>query len=86
MKAAELRRWDRVALHAELSALLKAQAGLRIQLATQQLHNTSQLKKIRCEIARVRTILTEKFSASCNNRNGPPPEEHRIDVSHQAPE
>jgi large subunit ribosomal protein L29 len=39
---------------------LKAQFGLRMQLATQQLTNTSQLKKVRRDIARVRTVLTEK--------------------------
>jgi large subunit ribosomal protein L16 len=31
-----------------------------MQLATQQLTNTSQLKKVRRDIARVRTVLTEK--------------------------
>jgi large subunit ribosomal protein L29 len=31
-----------------------------MQLATQQLTNTSQLKKVRRDIARVRTIMKEK--------------------------
>jgi large subunit ribosomal protein L29 len=31
-----------------------------MQLATQQLSNTSQLKKVRRDIARVKTVLTEK--------------------------
>ena len=39
---------------------LKAQFGLRMQLATQQLANTSQLSKVRRDIARVRTLVTEK--------------------------
>ncbi|WP_042688134.1 50S ribosomal protein L29 [Candidatus Glomeribacter gigasporarum] len=60
MKTTELRAKDRAALNAELSALLKASVGLRMQLATQQLTNTSQLKKTRRAIARVKTILTEK--------------------------
>ncbi|WP_338862560.1 50S ribosomal protein L29 [Mycetohabitans rhizoxinica] len=60
MKASELRDKDQAALNKELSDLLKAQFGLRMQLATQQLHNTSQLKKVRRDIARVRTVLTEK--------------------------
>ena len=34
--------------------------GLRMQLATQQLANTSQLKKVRRDIARVRTVMKEK--------------------------
>jgi large subunit ribosomal protein L29 len=60
MKATELRQKDQTALNQELSDLLKAQFGLRMQLATQQLTNTSQLKKVRRDIARVRTVMTEK--------------------------
>ncbi|CAG4923992.1 MULTISPECIES: 50S ribosomal protein L29 [Paraburkholderia] len=60
MKASELHPKDQAALNKELSDLLKAQFGLRMQLATQQLTNTSQLKKVRRDIARVRTVLTEK--------------------------
>jgi large subunit ribosomal protein L29 len=60
MKAAELRTKSREALQQELAALLKAQFSLRMQKATQQLSNTSQLKKVRKDIARVRTVLCEK--------------------------
>jgi large subunit ribosomal protein L29 len=60
MKASELLQKDKAALDQELSDLLKAQFGLRMQLATQQLTNTSQLKKVRRDIARVRTVLTQK--------------------------
>jgi len=60
MKASELHQKDQAALNKELSDLLKAQFGLRMQLATKQLTNTSQLKKVRRDIARVRTVLTEK--------------------------
>jgi large subunit ribosomal protein L29 len=60
MKASELQQKDKAALNKELSDLLKAQFGLRMQLATQQLTNTSQLKKVRRDIARVRTVLTQK--------------------------
>ena len=62
MKASELRGKDGPALDKELTELLKAQFGLRMQIATQQLSNTSQLKKVRRDIARVRTVLTEKAS------------------------
>jgi large subunit ribosomal protein L29 len=62
MKASELRDKDQAALNKELSDLLKAQFGLRMQLATQQLSNNSQLKKVRRDIARVRTVLTQKAS------------------------
>lgn len=60
MKASELRAKSPAELNQELIELLKAQFGLRMQLATQQLTNISQLRKVRKDIARVRTILTEK--------------------------
>jgi large subunit ribosomal protein L29 len=60
MKASELHQKDQAGLNQELTDLLKAQFGLRMQLATQQLTNNSQLKKVRRDIARVRTVLTEK--------------------------
>ena len=63
MKANELRAQDAGALNTELQALLKAQFGLRMQKATQQLSNTSQLKKVRRDIARVRTVLAERARA-----------------------
>ena len=60
MNSAELRAKNGDELQKELEALLRAQFGLRMQLATQQLSNTSQLKKMKRDIARVRTILKEK--------------------------
>jgi len=60
MKASELRGKDQVALQKELNDLLKAQFGLRMQTATQQLSNTSQLKKVRRDIARVKTVMNSK--------------------------
>ena len=60
MKPSELRGKEPAELQKELEALLRAQFGLRMQLATQQLTNTSQLKKVRRDIARVRTIMKEK--------------------------
>jgi large subunit ribosomal protein L29 len=60
MKASELRGKDETALKKELNELLKAQFGLRMQIATQQLSNTSQLKKVRRDIARVKTVLNQK--------------------------
>ena len=64
MTASELRAKSREELQQELSSLLKAQFGLRMQKATQQLTNTSQLGKVRRDIARVRTLLAEKSRAS----------------------
>ncbi len=60
MKASELRAKGAVELNTELLDLLKAQFSLRMQHATQQLGNTSQIGKVRRDIARVRTILREK--------------------------
>ncbi len=60
MKASELRSQDEAGLTKELGDLLKAQFSLRMQIATQQLNNTSQLKKVRRDIARVRTVMTQK--------------------------
>ena len=60
MKPSELRAKQPDELQKELEALLRAQFGLRMQVATQQLTNTSQLKKVRRDIARVRTIMKEK--------------------------
>jgi large subunit ribosomal protein L29 len=63
MKASELRAKDPTALNKELEDLLRAQFSLRMQKATQQLTNTSQLSKVRRDIARVRTLLREKATA-----------------------
>ena len=60
MKASELRVKSAADLEQELLSLTKAQFGLRMQVATQQLSNNSQLNKVRRDIARVKTILTEK--------------------------
>ena len=60
MKATELKAKSAADLQSELLSLTKAQFGLRMQVATQQLSNTSQLRKVRRDIARVKTILTEK--------------------------
>jgi large subunit ribosomal protein L29 len=60
MKAREFREKSGEELQKELSELLKAQFSMRMQLATQQLTNTSQMKKVRRDIARVRTLMNEK--------------------------
>ncbi len=60
MKASELRAKSVAELQEELLAQSRAQFGLRMQLATQQMSNTSQLGKTRREIARIKTILKEK--------------------------
>jgi large subunit ribosomal protein L29 len=64
MKAKELRAKDPAALERELLELLRAQFGLRMQKATQQLSNTNQLRKMRRDIARTKTILSQKVKLS----------------------
>ncbi len=59
MKLEELRTLSLRDLDKELLALLKAQFGLRMQKSTQQLTNTNQLRNVRRDIARVKTIITE---------------------------
>ena len=60
MKASELRAKDVAGLEKEVTDLLKAHFGLRMQKATQQLTNHSTLRKTRRDIARAKTILAEK--------------------------
>lgn len=60
MKASELRTKDVAALEQEVKDLLKAHFGLRMQKGTQQLTNTSSLRRTRRDIARAKTVLTEK--------------------------
>jgi large subunit ribosomal protein L29 len=59
VKSSELRKKNRDELNAELISLKRAQFSLRVQAATQQLTNNSEIKKTRREIARVKTILNE---------------------------
>ena len=60
MKASELRTKGADDLQKELLDLRKAQFGLRMQVATQQLTNTSQIGKVRKDIARIKTLQREK--------------------------
>lgn len=60
MKTNELKEKSVEQLNADLLDLLKSQFGLRMQHATGQLGKTSELKKVRRDIARIKTVLTEK--------------------------
>lgn len=60
MNAKELRAKSETELKQELQELLKTHFKLRMQKATQQLQNTASLCQTRRDIARVRTILTQK--------------------------
>ncbi len=63
-KTADLRAKDVAALEKEVTDLLKAHFGLRMQKATQQLSNTATLGRTRRDIARAKTILAEKKKAA----------------------
>jgi large subunit ribosomal protein L29 len=60
MNNKELQTKDLNALNSELSELLKTSFKLRMQKGTQQLQNTSQLGKVKRDIARVKTFITQK--------------------------
>jgi large subunit ribosomal protein L29 len=60
MNASELRAKDVDGLKKEVGDLLKAHFGLRMQKATQQLSNHSQLGKTRRDIARAKTVMAQK--------------------------
>jgi len=60
MKATELKTKSAAELQTELLSLTKAQFGLRMQVATQQMTNTSEVRKVRRTIARIKTVLTQK--------------------------
>ena len=47
-------------LNTELTAAKKELFNLRFQNATNQLDNTSRIKEVRKNIARIQTIITEK--------------------------
>lgn len=64
MKASELRQKSSEDLGKELLELLKAQFGLRMQVATQQSTKFDQISKVRRNIARVRTVMSEKARQS----------------------
>jgi large subunit ribosomal protein L29 len=64
MKPSELRAKSVDELQKELLELRRAQFGLRMQLATQSLTKNSEIQRVKREIARVHTVLTEKSKAN----------------------
>ncbi|HEC12928.1 MAG TPA: 50S ribosomal protein L29 [Acidiferrobacteraceae bacterium] len=63
MKTNEMRAKSTKDLNVELQDLLREQFNLRMQNATGQLANHTIIRKVRRNIARVRTVLTEKARA-----------------------
>jgi large subunit ribosomal protein L29 len=63
MKASELLIKNDADLNKELTELYKTHFSLRMQKATQQLQNPTQLGRVRRDIARVKTVLNQKAAA-----------------------
>jgi len=64
MKAAELRSKTVSELKMELHNLLRERFNLGMQKGTGQLARPDQVKKVRRDIARINTVLTEKAKMS----------------------
>ena len=64
MEAQELRSKNEGELREELTELLQEQFNLRMQKGMGQLSQTHQMKRVRRDIARVRTVLQEMSNAS----------------------
>lgn len=60
MKVDELRNRDESALQEELTNLLREQFNLRMQRGSGQLTKTHQLKAVKKNIAKVKTVMREK--------------------------
>ena len=59
----DLRTKSAAELNDELVAAKKELFNLRFQNATNQLDNTSRIKEVRKNIARIQTVITEKANA-----------------------
>ena len=62
MNVQELRSKSDAELREELTGLMREQFNLRMQKGTGQLGQPNELRRVRREIARVKTILNEKAS------------------------
>ena len=62
MNITDLRAKDTAGLKAELKELLRAQFSLRMQLSTQQTNKTHEIRRVRRDIARVRTVMQQANS------------------------
>jgi len=60
MKVNEMKSKTAVELTAELKKLLQEQFSLRMQKGMGQMTNSNELRRVRRDIARVKTIMTEK--------------------------
>ena len=61
MKTIDLRKKSTEDLEKELLEIRKAQFSIRMQITTQQSTKNDQIGKFQKDIARIKTILTEKL-------------------------
>ena len=67
MEASELRKKSVEELNEELVALRREQFNLRMQKATQELQQHTEHRRVRRDIARVKTVLNELARTSGEN-------------------
>jgi large subunit ribosomal protein L29 len=68
MKAEEIRTMSPDQLDEQLGKLKKEQFNLRFQRATGQLENTSRVREVRRDIARIRTVLGQRRNGAGNEK------------------
>ena len=64
MKASDLRNSSEEELRTQLEELLKEQFNLRMQQGSGQLSRPSQMRAVRRDIARIKTVVTEMKAGS----------------------
>jgi large subunit ribosomal protein L29 len=64
MNVKDMRAKSPEELNKEILDLRRAQFSMRMQIATQQLTKTTELKRVKREVAQIKTILTEKAKAA----------------------
>lgn len=60
MKTSEIREMNKQELETKIVELKSELLNLRFQMATGNLENTAQIKNIKKDVARMKTILNEK--------------------------
>jgi large subunit ribosomal protein L29 len=70
MKAEEARGMTADQLDEQLAKLKKEQFNLRFQRASGQLENTSRVREVRRDIARVKTVQAQKRNGQDSGRKG----------------
>ncbi len=64
MKVKDMKAMDAPKRDVELESLLREQFNLRMQNTTGQLGNNAQLKQVRRDIARIKTVINEEKGKS----------------------